>query len=106
MVSGEVVLRFIVLGLLLLSCSAVVQAMEPVKFSGTWAKSAYFNNDIDVISETVEIDIDITDNATTNDRYVVTYELYNRHEGLTLPAVFEVLDEFGQSDDFEVSVDG
>lgn len=99
-------LRFIVLGLLLLSCSVSSQSMEPVKFSGTWASAAYFNNDIDVISETVEIDIDITDNATTNDRYVVTYELYNNHGGLQFPLVFEVFDEFGQSDDFEFFVDG
>lgn len=96
-------LRFIVLGLLLLSCSAVVQAMEPVGHSGTWASAAYFNNAIDVISETV--DIDITDDAN-NDSYTVTYELYNNREGLQFPLVFEVFDEFGQSDKFEITVDG
>lgn len=96
-------LRFIVLSLLLLSCSAVVQAIEPVVHSGTWASAAYFNNAIDVISETV--DIDITDDVN-NDSYTVTYELYNNREGLQFPLVFEVFDEFGQSDKFEITVDG
>lgn len=96
-------LRFIVLSLLLLSCSAVVQAIEPVVHSGTGASAAYFNNAIDVISETV--DIDITDDVN-NDSYTVTYELYNNREGLQFPLVFEVFDEFGQSDKFEITVDG
>lgn len=85
---------------LLLSCSTVVQAMEPVGYSGTWASAAYFNNAIDVISETVNIDI--TDNAN----YTVSYKLYNNREGLQYPLVFEVFDEFGQSDEFEITVDG
>ena len=94
--------RFVVLSLLL-SCSAVVQAMELVGHSGTWASAAYFNNAIDVISETV--DIDITDDVN-NDSYTVTYELYNNRGGLQFPLVFEVFDEFGQSDEFEITVDG
>lgn len=95
--------RFVVLSLLILSCSAVVQAMEPVGYSGTWASAAYFNNAIDVISETVNIDI--TDDAN-NAGYKVSYKLYNNREGLQFPLVFEVFDEFGQSNEFEITVDG
>lgn len=95
--------RFVVLSLLILSYSAVVQAMEPVGYSGTWASAAYFNNAIDVISETVNIDI--TDDAN-NAGYKVSYKLYNNREGLQYPLVFEVFDEFGQSNEFEITVDG
>ncbi|GAF57425.1 hypothetical protein JCM18902_123 [Psychrobacter sp. JCM 18902] len=77
--------------------------MEPVHFSGTWASAAYFNNAIDVISETVNIDI--TDDAN-NAGYTVSYKLYNNREGLQFPLVFEVFDEFGQSNEFEITVDG
>ena len=52
MVSGEVVFRFITLGGFLLIWSVSSQSMEPVGYSGTWASAAYFNNAIDVISET------------------------------------------------------
>lgn len=103
MVSGEVVFRFITLGLFLLSWSVSSQSMEPVGYSGTWASAAYFNNAIDVISETVNIDI--TDDAN-NAGYTVSYKLYNNREGLQLPLVFEVFDEFGQSNEFEITVDG
>ena len=103
MVSGEVVFRFITLGLFLLSWSVSSQSMEPVGYSGTWASAAYFNNAIDVISETVNIDI--TDDAN-NAGYTVSYKLYNNREGLQFPLVFEVFDEFGQSNEFEITVDG
>ncbi|WP_201615172.1 hypothetical protein [Psychrobacter sp. JCM 18902] len=95
--------RFITLGLFLLSWSVSSQSMEPVHFSGTWASAAYFNNAIDVISETVNIDI--TDDAN-NAGYTVSYKLYNNREGLQFPLVFEVFDEFGQSNEFEITVDG
>ncbi|MGO3339451.1 hypothetical protein [Psychrobacter sp.] len=97
--------RFIITGLLLLSWSVSSQAIEPVSYSGTWANAAYFNKSIDVISESVDIDI-IED---TNDSYTVTYELYNNREGLQFPLVLEVfdgLDSFEQSDDFKISIDG
>ena len=103
MVSGEVVFRFITLGVFLLSWSVSSQSMEPVGYSGTWASAAYFNNAIDVISETVNIDI--TDDAN-NAGYTVSYKLYNNREGLQFPLVFEVFDEFGQSNEFEITVDG
>ena len=103
MVFGEVVFRFITLGLFLLSWSVSSQSMEPVGYSGTWASAAYFNNAIDVISETVNIDI--TDDAN-NAGYTVSYKLYNNREGLQFPLVFEVFDEFGQSNEFEITVDG
>lgn len=103
MVSGEVVFRFITLGLFLLSWSVSSQSMEPVGYSGTWASAAYFNNAIDVISETVNIDI--TEDAN-NASYTVSYKLYNNREGLQFPLVFEVFDEFGQSNEFEITVDG
>ena len=95
--------RFITLGLFLLSWSVSSQSMEPVGYSGTWASAAYFNNAIDVISETVNIDI--TDDAN-NAGYTVSYKLYNNREGLQFPLVFEVFDEFGQSNEFEITVDG
>ena len=95
--------RFITLGVFLLSWSVSSQSMEPVGYSGTWASAAYFNNAIDVISETVNIDI--TDDAN-NAGYTVSYKLYNNREGLQFPLVFEVFDEFEQSNEFEITVDG
>ena len=98
--------RFTIIGLLLLSCAVSSQAMEPVTYSGTWASAAYFNKNIDVISETVDIDV-IED--TNNDSYTVTYELYNNREGLQFPLVLEVfdgLDSFEKSNDFKISIDG
>ena len=103
MVSGEVVFRFITLGGFLLIWSVSSQSMEPVGYSGTWASAAYFNNAIDVISETVNIDI--TDDAN-NAGYTVSYKLYNNREGLQFPLVFEVFDEFRQSNEFEITVGG
>ncbi|MBH0084766.1 hypothetical protein I6E84_00850 [Psychrobacter sp. SCQQ22] len=81
--------RLTIIGLLLLSWTVSSQAMEPVTYSGTWASAAYFNKSIDVISESVDIDV-IED--TNNDSYTVTYELYNNREGLQFPLVFEVFD--------------
>ena len=96
--------RLTIIGLLLISWTVSSQAMEPVTYSGTWASAAYFNKSIDVISESV--DINVIEDANN---YTVTYELYNNHEGLRFPLVLEVfdgLDSFEQSGDFEISIDG
>lgn len=105
-VSGEVVFRFITLGLLLLSTSMFSYAnMASPIIDGTNASTAYSSKDIDILSE--NIDINITEGFNKAD-YDVTYEIYSAKEGDRIPLVFEVFDSIGNDADksFIVEVDG
>ena len=106
MVSGEVVFRFITLGMFLLSTSMFSYAnMASPIIDGTNASTAYSSKDIDILSE--NIDINIAEGFNQAD-YDVTYEIYSAKEGDRIPLVFEVFDNIDNDADksFIVEVDG
>ncbi|MGP4118790.1 hypothetical protein ACT3N8_03075 [Psychrobacter aquimaris] len=106
MASGEIVLRFITLGLFLLSASIFSYAnMASPTIDGTTVSTAYSSKDIDILSETIDINIDKDFNQAN---YDVTYEIYSAEEGYRIPLVFEVFDRVGDETDknFIVEVDG
>lgn len=72
---------------------------------GTTVSTAYSSKDIDILSETINIDINKDFNQAD---YDVTYEIYSAEEGYRIPLVFEVFDRIGSNTDesFKVKVDG
>lgn len=72
---------------------------------GTNTSTAYSSKDIDILSETININIDKGFNQAN---YDVTYEIYSAEEGYRIPLVFEVFDCVGShvDDSFIVEVDG
>ncbi|MEN6669650.1 hypothetical protein AAJP47_04660 [Psychrobacter sp. B38] len=98
--------RFIVLGLFLLSHSILSYAnMASPTTDGTNVGTAYSSKDIDILSETIDINID---KGFKHANYDVTYEVYSAEEGYRIPLVFEVFDRVGShaDDSFKVEVDG
>lgn len=101
-----IVLRYLILGLLSLSISIFSYAnmASPID-EGTTVSTAYSSKDIDILSETIDINIDKGFNQAD---YDVTYEIYSAKEGYLIPLVFEVFDLIGNDADksFLVEVDG
>lgn len=99
-------LRSLILGLLSLSISIFSYAnmASPID-EGTTVSTAYSSKDIDILSETININIDKGFNQAD---YNVTYEIYSAEEGYRIPLVFEVFDLIGNDADkrFKVAVDG
>ncbi len=103
---GYIVARFIILVLFLLSHSVFSYAnMASPTIDGTNTSTAYTSKDIDILSETININIDKGFNQAN---YDVTYEIYSAEEGYRIPLVFEVFDRVGDKADksFIVEVDG
>lgn len=82
-------IRSVLIGLLCLSHSMVIHAMQPVSVEGTSVSSAYFNSNIDVISETVNIDISEHFRAA---HFTVQYEVYIRQLTTQVPLMFALYD--------------
>lgn len=101
-----IVLRYLILGLLSLSISifSCANMASPID-EGTTVSTAYSSKDIDILSETIDINIDKGFNQAD---YNVTYEIYSAKEGYLIPLVFEVFDLIGNDADksFLVEVDG
>ena len=98
--------RFVIIGLFLLSASMFSYAnMASPIIDGTNASTAYSSKDIDILSETIDINIGEGFNQAD---YDVTYEIYSAKEGDRIPLVFEVFDNIGNDADksFIVEVDG
>lgn len=101
-----IVLRSLILGLLSLSISIFSYANMASPISeGTTVSTAYSSKDIDILSETIDINIG---KGFTQADYDVTYEIYSAEEGYRIPLVFEVFDDLGNNADksFKVKVDG
>ena len=107
MVYREVVLRFIILGLLLLSNSMFSYAnMASPIIDGTNASTVYSSTDIDILSETININIK---KGFYEANYDITYEIYSDKGVERVPLVFEVFEDHISDDSdksFIVEVDG
>lgn len=103
----EIVLRFIILGLLLLSHSMFSYAnMASPTIDGTNASTAYSSKDIDILSETININIK---KGFHEADYDITYEIYSDKEGKRIPLIFDVFEDHISDDSdksFIVEVDG
>lgn len=82
--------RFILIGLVFLSFSILSHSMQPTSLEGTWVSSAYFNSDIDVISETIDIDVS---EHFKKARFTVQYEIYNKQVGSQIPLLFALYND-------------
>ena len=91
--------RFIIIGLLLLSASMFSYAnmASPID-DGTFASTAYSSTDIDILSET--IDINISKGFHKAD-YDIAYEIYSDKAGERIPLIFEVFEEYMSDDSYE-----
>lgn len=100
-------LRFIVLGLLLLSTSMFSYAnMASPIINGTTVGTAYSSADIDILSETININIK---KGFHEADYDITYEIYSDKEGERVPLIFEVFEDYISNDSeksFTIKVDG
>lgn len=83
-------IRFVLIGLLFLSHSIVSHAMQPVTVEGTTVGAAYFNSNINVISETTDIDVS---ERFRKAQFTVQYEIYNKQKGSQIPLLFALYDE-------------
>lgn len=77
--------RSILIGLVFLSFSILSHSMQPINLEGTWVGSAYFNSEIDVISETIDIDVS---EHFKKARFTVQYEIYNKKSGSQIPLLY------------------
>lgn len=80
-------LRFILIGLVLLSYSISSYAMQSVSVEDNPASSAYFNSNIEVISENINIDVS---EHFGEARYTVQYDIDNKQEGIQIPLFFNL----------------
>lgn len=102
-------LRSILIALVFLSYSMLSYAMQPISVEGTSASSAYFNSNIEVISE--DINIDVSEHFREA-RYTVQYEIHNKQAGTQIPLVFALYNDENNNEDLEnivalnISIDG
>lgn len=75
------------IGLILLSYSVISHAMQPVNAEGVQVSSAYFNSNIDVISETINMDVSEHFRKAS---HTVQYEIYNNQAGAQIPLFFNL----------------
>lgn len=100
-------MHIVILGLLLLSSSMFSYAnmASPID-DGTFTSTAYSSTDIDILSETIDINIS---KGFHEAYYNITYEIYSAKEGYRIPLIFEVFEDYigNDSDEsFIVKVDG
>lgn len=82
--------RCILIGLIFLSCSMFSHSMQPINMEGTEVSSAYFNSDINVLSEAIDIDVS---EHFREARYTVRYEIYSKQAGSKIPLLFALYND-------------
>ena len=80
--------------------SLSANAMQPVSYPGTSIGSADFNNHINVLSESIKIEVDDDFRTAV---YHTDYQIVNNYQGVQVPVVFNT---YREVDKLSITIDG